>query len=329
MLRHTLRTLACALAAASAIGWTTPACAQDWPAGRTVQLIVPAPGGGGTGDSIARVVAEELAKRLNTSVVIDNKPGANGNIGAAYAATQAPDGYRLLFSWAGTLAVNPSLYKNLSYDSQRDFVPIGLVADVPNILVVNNDLPAKDLAEFTRYAVANPGKLNYGSTGNGSSMHLAGELFQRETGAKMVHVPYNAPGTATTNLMAGDIQLMFQLIPGIVGQVKGGKVRAIAVMATERSPALPDVPTTVELGAAKLQSSTWFALLAPKGTPAPIVARVNAELNDLLKDPAVRRRLSDMGATALGGTPRNLSDHLAAEVAKWAGVVRSANIQIQ
>jgi tripartite-type tricarboxylate transporter receptor subunit TctC len=294
-----------------------------------VQIVVPAPGGGGTGDSIARVVSEALAKRLQTSVVIDNKPGANGNIGASAAATAAPDGHHLLFSWAGTLAVNPSLYRNLSYDPQKDFVPIVLIADVPNILVVNNDLPAKDLAEFTRYAKANPGKLNFGSTGNGSSMHLAGELFMRETGAQMVHVPYNAPGTATTNLMANDIQLMFQLIPGIVGQVKGGKVRAIAVMAPTRSPALPDVPTTVELGQPQLQSSTWFALLAPKGTSPAIVARLNAEVNEILKDPAVRTRLSGMGATPLGGTSKELADHLAAETAKWGRIVRDSKIQIQ
>ena len=274
-------------------------------------------------------MSEALAKRLQTSVVIDNKPGANGNIGASAAATAAPDGHHLLFSWAGTLAVNPSLYRNLSYDPQKDFVPIVLIADVPNILVVNNDLPAKDLAEFTRYAKANPGKLNFGSTGNGSSMHLAGELFMRETGAQMVHVPYNAPGTATTNLMAGDIQLMFQLIPGIVGQVKGGKVRAIAVMAPTRSPALPDVPTTVELGQPQLQSSTWFALLAPKGTSPAIGARLNAEVNEILKDPAVRTRLSGMGATPLGGTSKELADHLAAETAKWGRIVRDSKIQIQ
>ena len=195
-----MRRLFSRLAAAAALlpVLVLPAFAQDWPAGKTVQIVVPAPGGGGTGDSIARVVSEALAKRLQTSVVIDNKPGANGNIGASAAATAAPDGHHLLFSWAGTLAVNPSLYRNLSYDPQKDFVPIVLIADVPNILVVNNDLPAKDLAEFTRYAKANPGKLNFGSTGNGSSMHLAGELFMRETGAQMVHVPYNAPGTATT-----------------------------------------------------------------------------------------------------------------------------------
>ncbi|GMU73543.1 MAG: tripartite tricarboxylate transporter substrate binding protein [Burkholderiales bacterium] len=318
-----------AVAAALATAFAAPAIAQDWPGGKTVQIIVPAPGGGGTGDTIARVIAEELGKHLKTSVIIDNKPGANGNIGAAYAAQQSPDGYKLLFSWAGTLAVNPSLYKGLSYNAQKDFVPIVLIADVPNILVVNNDVPAKTLSEFIAYAKANPGKLNFGSTGNGSSMHLAGELFMRETGAKMVHVPYNAPGTATTNLMAGDIQLMFQLIPGIAGQVKGGKVRPIAVMADKRSPALPDVPTTVELGAPKLLSSTWFALLAPKGTPAPIVDKLNAAVNEILKDPAVKKRLADMGATTLGGTPTQLAEHLAAETAKWGNVVRAANIQIQ
>ncbi|MCC7325546.1 MAG: tripartite tricarboxylate transporter substrate binding protein [Burkholderiales bacterium] len=318
------------LAAATILsGVVTPVLAEDWPAGKVVQIVVPAPGGGGTGDTIARVLAEDLAKKLKTSVVIDNKPGANGNIGAAAAASSPPDGHRLLFSWAGTLAVNPSLLKNMPFDPQKSFTPIILLADVPNILVVNNDVPAKTLDEFIAYAKANPGKLNFGSTGNGSSMHLAGEFFMRETGTKMVHVPYNAPGTATTNLMANDIQLMFQLVPGIIGQIKGGKVRPIAVMATTRSPALPDVPTTAELGHPKLLSSTWFALLAPKGTPAPIIARINADMNEILRDPAVRKRLADMGASTLGGTPQQLADHLAAETTKWAAVVRDAGIKIQ
>jgi tripartite-type tricarboxylate transporter receptor subunit TctC len=307
-----------------------PAFAQVWPQpGKTVQVIVPAPGGSGTGDTIARVIAEELQSRLKTTFVIDNKAGANGNIGAAAAAQTPGDGYHFLFSWAGTLAVNKSLYKNLPFDAQKDFLPILLVADVPNILVVNNDIPAKDLAEFEKYAKANPGKLNFGSTGIGSSMHLAGELYMRETGAQMVHVPYNAPGTATTNLIAGDIQLMFQLIPGIAGQVKSGKVRAIAVMAPQRSPALPDVPTTAELGHPRLLSSTWFALLAPKGTPPAVVARMNAVTNEILADPAVKKRLADMGATTLGGTSQQLAEHLGAETEKWARVVRDARIQAQ
>jgi tripartite-type tricarboxylate transporter receptor subunit TctC len=307
-----------------------PAPAQDWPQpGRTVQLIVPAPGGSGTGDTIARVLAEEMQKRLKATIVVDNKAGANGNIGATAAAAAPGDGYHFLFSWAGTLAVNKALYKNLSFDAQKDFVPILLVADVPNILVVNNDIPAKDLADFERYAKANPGKLNFGSTGIGSSMHLAGELFMRETGAQMIHVPYNAPGTATTNLISGEIQLMFQLVPGIAGQVKSGRVRAVAVMAPQRSPALPDVPTTAELGQPRLLSSTWFALLAPKGTPPAVVARMNETANEVLADPAVKKRLADMGATTLGGTAQQLAQHLAAETEKWGRVVREANIATQ
>jgi tripartite-type tricarboxylate transporter receptor subunit TctC len=322
--------LALAFAALLPCVFSSPALAQEWPApGRPIQLIVPAPGGSGTGDTIARVLAEELQSRLKATFVVDNKAGANGNIGATAAAASPGDGYHFLFSWAGTLAVNHALYKNLSFDVQKDFVPILLVADVPNILVVNNDIPAKDLAEFERYAKANPGKLNFGSTGIGSSMHLAGELFMRETGAQMVHVPYNAPGTATTNLIAGEIQLMFQLIPGIAGQVKSGKVRALAVMAPHRSPALPDVPTTAELGQPRLLSSTWFALLAPKGTPPAVIARMNAVSNEILADPAVKKRLADMGASTLGGTPQQLAEHLAAETEKWGRVVREAHIAAQ
>ncbi len=323
-----LRITALALTAAG-LG-ASAAHAQEWPAaGKNIRLIVPSPGGSGTGDTIARVMAEEMGKRLKANFVIDNKPGANGNIGATAAAQAAGDGTNFLFSWAGTLAVNQAMYKGMGYDSQRDFVPIALVADVPNILVVNNNLPAKDMAEFTAYAMANPGKLSYGSTGIGSSMHLAGELYAREYGAHMVHVPFSNPGNAVTNLISGEIQLMFQLIPGVAGQIKAGRVRAVAVMAPQRSAALPDVPTMAELGAPKMMSSTWFALLAPKGTPAVAIERMNAAANEVLADPAVKKRLIDMGATPLGGTPKQLTDHLAAEIDKWGKLVRAANIQVQ
>ncbi|MCM2253980.1 MAG: tripartite tricarboxylate transporter substrate binding protein [Ramlibacter sp.] len=322
--------IACILSASALLALSTPVAAEAWPApGKTIQLIVPAPGGAGTGDTIARLIAERLARRLNTTIVIDNKPGANGNIGAAAAATAAPDGYKLLFSWAGTLAVNPSLYKNLPFDPQKSFVPVGLIASVPNILVVNKDLPARDFKEFISYAKSNPDKINFGSTGSGSSMHLAGALVMRETGTRMTHVPYNAPGQATTNLISNEIQAMFQLVPGIVGQVKGGTVRPLAVMDTTRSPALPDVPTTQELGFPKLMSSTWFALLAPQGTPAPVLDRLNTELNALLADPEVRGKLADMGATPLGGNRQALADHLSQETRKWQQVVREAGIQVQ
>ena len=308
-----------------------PALAQNgWPQpGKPIQLIVPAPGGSGTGDTIARIVAEELQKRLNATFVIENKAGANGNIGAAAAAQAPGDGYHFLFSWAGTLAVNKSLYRNLPFDAQKDFVPIVLVADVPNVLVVNNDIPTKDLADFERYAKAHPNTLNFGSTGIGSSMHLAGALFERETGTQMTHVPYNAPGTATTDLIGGRIQLMFQLIPGIAQQVKAGKVRAIAVMAPQRSPGLPDVPTTAELGQPKLLSSTWFALLAPKGTPDGVIQKMNAVTNEALADPAMKKRLADIGVSTLGGAPEQLARTIADETEKWGRLVREANIQAQ
>ena len=304
--------------------------ANDWPAaGRPIQLTVPSPGGGGTGDTIARLLAEQLAINLKTSIVIDNRPGANGNIGAAAAAKFQPDGYRFLFSWAGTLAVNINLYEKIAYDPQKDFDPIALICDVPNILVLNATLPPKTVKEFVAYTQANPGKLNFGSTGIGSSMHLAGELFMRETGTKMVHVPFNAPGVATTNLISNEIQLMFQLIPGIATQVKGGKVNALAVMSPTRSPALPDVPTTTELGFPKLQSTTWFALLAPRGTPPEIIAKMNLEVNKILKDPAFTKRLADIGATPLGGSPKDLSDHLGSEITKWGSLIKANGIKAQ
>lgn len=313
-----------------ATAFAAPVSAQTWPeAGKPIQITVPAPGGGGTGDTIARMLAEQLAPRLKTNVIIENKPGANGNIGAAAVAKYAPDGYRFLFSWAGTLAVSPKLYTTPGFDSQKDFAPVALICDVPNILVVNNGQPVQTLKEFVDFAKNNPGKLNFGSTGIGSSMHLAGELFMNQTGAKMVHIPYNAPGTATTNMIANDIQLMFQLVPGIASQVKAGKVKALAILSDTRSPALPDVPTTKELGYPKLQSSTWFAILAPKGTPEAILTRMNKEINEVLKDPEFQKKLAAIGATPLGGSSQQLASHLSAELDKWGGVIQAAGIKAQ
>jgi len=324
-----MRRLFSRLAAAAALlpVLVFPALAQDWPAGKTVQIVVPAPGGGGTGDSIARVVSEALAKRLQTSVVIDNKPGANGNIGASAAATAAPDGHHLLFSWAGTLAVNPSLYRNLSYDPQKDFVPIVLIGGVPNVLVVNNDLPAKDLAAFTDFVRKNPGRLNYASSGNGSSMHLAAELYKQQTGTFMVHVPYNSVGQATIDLMANQIQVMFHLITGAQGAIAQGQIKPIAVLANERSSALPAVPTMKELGM-PIESQTWFALLFPRGAPPEAVQKLNEATNRILADPVARKRLIAMGLEPAGGSPQDLSRHLDAEISKWAAVVKYSGAKI-
>lgn len=301
--------------------------AADWPEGiKVVKIIVPAPGGAGTGDSIARIMGDALSDTLDTTFIIDNKGGANGNIGAGLAAKAKPDGETLLFSWAGTLSVNPSLYSRLSFDPATDFDPVALVADVPNILVVNKDLPITNLEEFIAYAKENPDKINFGSTGNGSSMHLAGELFMRETGTKMVHVPYAAPGQATTNMIANEIQAMFQLIPGIIGQIQADRVRPIAIMSEERSAVLPDVPTMKELGHPELMSSTWFAMLVPTGTAPETVQKLNKTLNDILENSETGKRLENLGAHPLGGSPEDLREHMAEERVKWGKVIEEAGI---
>ncbi len=318
---------------ASAIALTLPyvafASATTWPpVDRAVQIIVPG-SSGGTGDMIARLIAGLLTQKLHGTLIIENHAGANGNIGAGIAAEAPNDGSKLLFSWAGTLVMSPSLYRKLPFDPQKSFDPIGLIAEVPNILVVNNDLPIHNMAEFTQYVKTHPGVVNFGSTGNGSSMHLAGELYMAETATNMVHVSYSAPSLATTNLISGQIQSMFQLVPGIVNQVKAGKVRALGVMSAERSSALPDVPTMAEQGYPQLLSSTWFALLAPKGTPADIIEHSNAALNEILLDPGVKQELAGMGATALGGTPQDLEKRLASELKKWSKIIANASIQLQ
>lgn len=329
MRRRTLLAAAAAAAAAVApIG--TRAQLAGWPA-RPIQIIVPAPGGGGTADTLARIVAQEIEKRLPQPpqrVLIDNRPGANGNIGATAAARAAPDGYTFLFSWAGTLATNPSLYRDLPFDPQRDFEPIVLLGNVPNILVVNKDLGPRTLDQFTAYARANPERINYGSTGNGSSMHLAGEMYAQAAGVKMTHVPYNAPAQATNDLIAGRIQAMFQLITGIQGQIRGGSVVPIGVLSDRRHPNLPEVPTMAELGL-PIEFGTWFGLLAPKGTPQPVLAEMNRLVNAVLDTPDARRRLMEAGLDPLGGPPGRLARHMAEERRRHAELVRAAGIRVE
>jgi tripartite-type tricarboxylate transporter receptor subunit TctC len=225
--------------------------------------------------------------------------------------------------------VNPVVFRDLPFDPQESFEAIGLITDIPNILVVNNDLPVHTLAQFDDYVKAHPGEVNFGSNGPGSSTHLAGQLYMNDTDANMVHVPYSSPELAANNLISGEIQSMFQLLPGIQGQVKAGKLRALGVMARNRSSALPDVPTMAEQGRPRLLSSQWLALLAPKGTPPDIIERANKALNDALTDPELNQKLTSMGATVMGGTPQALEDTLAASLRKWRNVVSSADIRLQ
>lgn len=318
-----------ALLAAPALALATPARAQgDWPT-RPVRMIVPAPGGAGTADSLARIFAQEMEKRLPQRVVVDNRGGAAGNVGATAAARSAPDGYTLLWTWAGTMATNPALYSDMPFDPVRDFTPVILLGSVPNILIVNNDFPARDLAGFAAFARANPGAINHGTTGNGSSMHLAAELFSARTGTQLTHVPYAAPAAATTDLLAGRIQAMFNLITGAQPLVAGGRARAIAVLSPQRVPQMPDVPTTAELGMPGLVFGTWFCLMLPRGADPALVTRLNRLANEILNDPEARRRLEQAGmALDGGGTPERLAEYLRAEIASHAELVRISGARI-
>lgn len=293
----------------------------SWPE-RPIRMIVPAAGGAGTADTIARILAQELDKRLPQRTVVDNRSGANGNVGAGVAARAAPDGYTMLYGWAGTLATNPAMYRDLPFDPVRDFEPVIMIGNVPNILVVNNGLGVRDMEGFTRLVRSRPGQLSFGSSGNGSSMHLAGELYRQSTGTEMVHVPYVGIAQGFNDLFAGRIEVMFNLITGAAPQVRAGQVTPIAVLSDRRSPVLPDVPTTAEVGMPGLEFGTWFCLMFPKGTPAPIIATMNRVVNEILEEPEARGRLSATGLDIFGGPPGRVSEHLAAELRRHAELVR-------
>ena len=311
--------LAVALAASAA-------AAQTWPS-KPVKFIIPS-GQGGTIDPLSRFVADAYSKAFGQGFVVENRPGAQGNTGIAGIAKADPDGYTIGLAASSMISINPHLYPTMPYDPRKELKGIVMVGDVPNILVVHPDLPVKTLAEFTAYARANVGKLNFGSTGNGSSMHLAGELFKAQTGTFMLHIPYKVPADATNDLMAGRTQLMFQLMTGIQAQVKAGRVRAIAVLSEKRWPGLPDVPTTAEQGMPQLQSSVWFAVVAPAGFPSAIVDRINAETNKMLADPAFRDRVQALGAAPMGGSPDDYQTRFDAAYARWAEVVKRSGAKI-
>ena len=300
--------------------------AADYPH-KPVRIVVPSPPGG-TLDPITRILAEALAKSFHQNFIIDNRPGANFNVGMALAAKAEPDGYTLVMASSGALATNIHLYKELPFHPVKDFAPVALYGDVPNILVVNPSLPVKTLKEFTDYAKTNPDRINFGSSGNGSSMHLAGELFKTMTKTQLTHVPYKGADLGTQDLISGRIQAMFQLMTGISQQVKADRVRAIAVLAAKRSSTLPNVPTTAEAGIPGLESSAWFGLQAPKGTPKTVVMKLNKEINELLTAPAFRKRISDIGVEPMGGTPEDFARYLEKEISKWGEVVKLSGAKI-
>jgi tripartite-type tricarboxylate transporter receptor subunit TctC len=306
---------------------------QAWPT-RPVRIVVPF-AAGGTTDILARALAPELQKAFGQPFVVDNKPGAGGNSGAADVAKQPADGYTLLMGTVGTHAINVSLYARMPFDPVKDFVPITLVAGVPNVLVVNPANAQKNgidsVAALIRYARANPGKLNMASSGNGTSIHLAGELFKSMTGTFMLHLPYGGSGPALIDLMSGNTDLMFDNLPSSLSHIKSGKLRALAVTSATRSAALPDVPTVEEVGGPALkgfEASSWFGLMAPAGTRIEIVNRIQQETAKALTAPALKERLLAQGAIPSGMTSAEFARHIAAEAAKWAKVVKAAGAKV-
>lgn len=291
---------------------------------RPVTIVVPFAAGGGS-DNVARLLATRLSERTKVSFIIDNKPGAGTNIGNEAVSRATADGHTLLLGQV-TLSINPHVYKGLRYNVQKDFAPVGQFAISPTVLVVTNAIPAKTVQEFVGYAKSNPGKVNFGSGGTGTSVHLAGELFGSVTGAHMVHIPYKGSAPAVIDLIGGQIQAMFDTAPSALPHIAGGRVRALAVTGSRHLAELPNVPTFAEAGIPGFDAPAWYGLLAPARTPAPIVQYLNAEIQEILKEPATQKRLAELGAIPAGGSPEAFAAFIRSESERWSGVVRKANV---
>lgn len=283
----------------------------------------------GTTDILARLVGQKLSESWSQPVIVDNRAGAAGNIGTEVAAKATPDGYTLIMGTAGTHGINVSLYRKLNWHPVKDFAPVSLVAMVPNIMVVNNALPFRNVKDLIAYAKANPGKLSYGSPGNGSTAHLSMELFKSMTGTNLVHIPYKGSAGVLADVMGGQIAVTIDNMPVYLPHVKSGKIRALAVSPAKRSTAAPDIPTIAESGVPGYDSVAWFGLLAPAGTPKDIVSKLSVEIAHILKLPDVNKRISELGAEPVGSTPEEFAALIKSEIAKWAKVIKDANVELQ
>jgi len=300
--------------------------AQAWPS-KPIKWIVPfAPGG--TTDILARTVGEKLSTALGVPVIVENKPGAGGGVGAEIVAKSAPDGYTIMGGTISTHAINASLYKDLPYDPVKDFVPITLIARVPNMLVVNPDVPAKEVKELIALLKANPGKYTFASSGNGTSQHLSGELFKSMAGVEMQHIPYKGSPPALQDVVGGQVTMTFDNITTAWPLAKAGKLRALAVTTAKRSAIAPDVPTLAESGLTGFEVGSWQGVFAPAGTPAPIVKRLNAEIVRILHMPEVSERLAGLGAEIVADSPEEFAALVKAEVVKWSEVVRKSGARV-
>ena len=295
---------------------------------KPIRLVVPFPAGESV-DATARLVSQSWSAALGQQIVIDNRGGAGGTIGSEAVAKSAPDGYTLLWGNVGPLAIGPSLYKNLGYDVARDFSPVSLVAKLPFVLFTSPKLPVNSLVELLAYARAHPGELNFGSTGVGSGLHLIGELFKNEAGIEIVHVPYKGVAQALPEMMSGKVQMAFNTIPAFLPHVKAGRLKALVITAPERSPLLPDVPTTAEVGLPGVQGSSWHAVVAPAGTPRSIVDTLNLTLVETIARPEVRGALVAQGAQPVGSSPEDLKSLMRDEARKWAAVIRASGARVE
>jgi len=317
------RLLALALAGFTLAG-TGSAGALDYPT-RPIRWIVAYPPGGTT-DILARLIGHYLSEKLGQQFIIENKPGAGNNIGTETVVRAPPDGYTVLLVNPAN-GINTSLYKKLSFNFPRDIAPVGGLTRVPNVMEVNPNVPAKTVAEFIAYAKANPGKVNMASSGNGTSVHLSGELFMAMTGVKMTHVPYRGAAPALTDMLAGTVQVLFDNLPSSIEHIKAGKLRALAVTTEKRSDALPDVPTVAET-VPGYEASAWFGMGAPKDTPPEIIAVLNKAINEALADPNIKARLADFGGVPMGGTPADFGKIVVDETEKWRKVVEFAGASV-
>ena len=329
MLPNLLRRLARRLLGATALAVAVvapPAAASDYP-DRPVRLVVPFPAGGGA-DVLARTIMPRVAQILGKAIVIDNRPGAGGNVGAEVVARAAPDGYTLLYGTNGTHAINRSLYGSLPFDPVRDFSPVSRMTLIAALMVVNPDLPVTSVGELIQYAKAHPGRINFASAGNGTTSHLAGELFRSMTGIDIVHVPYRGGALAAADVVGGQVQMMIDVMPNVAPLAKGGKLRGLAVTTARRFPSAPEYPTIAESGVPGFEVSAWDGILAPAGTPPAVVDKLNAAIRQALEDPQVREALLARGAQPVAGTPDEFARHIATETEKWARVVKQSGAKI-
>ncbi len=323
------RGLAAVLLASLAGAGLLPAAAQAqaYP-NKPIRLVVPFTPGGVT-DTSGRLIAEALSKRLGQNVVVDNKPGASGNIGTQQVATAEPDGYTLLLAFDGTMVINPNVFDKVPFNTLQDFASIGKIGDAVLVLVSHPGFAPKTLRDVIALSKTQAGGLSYGTSGTGGTPHIAGELLRQRTGANLVHVPYKGGGQAMIDVMGGNIPLVYTAIAGAVQHVKSGKLHAIAVSSTQRASSMPDVPTFIESGVADFEASSWVGLLAPARTPKPVLDKLNAELNAVLADPAIRARLNELGISPTPGTPEQFTELMRRDLARFGPVVKAANIKVQ